>query len=278
MKLEKLLEVLKEVITSLLTTTKCFLREYTIGNQKNNKIYKADIIDILKAILTSVIVIFLIAYLFYENIKAVVFLIPVGIFLYKKKINSAIESKKNQLKIHFKDAMTAVSFSLNVGYSMENSFKEAIQELRTLYGDNSMIVKEFNIIVNRVNRNEKLEDTLIDFARRSGIEDILYFAEVFCYAKVSGGDMISIIKNTVRTISEKIDTENEIQIVISSKKMEQKIMSIVPFGIITYLKLTSSDFICNLYGNMLGITVMSICLFMYFVSVLLANKIVDIKV
>ena len=41
--------------------------------------------------------------------------------------------------------------------------------------------------------------------------------------------MISIIKNTVRTISEKIDTENEIQIVISSKKMEQKIMSIVPF-------------------------------------------------
>lgn len=224
------------------------------------------------------IVIFLIAYLFYENIKAVVFLIPVGIFLYKKKINSAIESKKNQLKIQFKDAMTAVSFSLNVGYSMENSFKEAIQELRTLYGDNSMIVKEFNIIVNRVNRNEKLEDTLIDFARRSGIEDILCFAEVFCYAKVSGGDMISIIKNTVRTISEKIDTENEIQIVISSKKMEQKIMSIVPFGIITYLKLTSSDFICNLYGNMLGITVMSICLFMYFVSVLLANKIVDIKV
>lgn len=224
------------------------------------------------------IVVFLIAYLFYENIKAVVFLIPVGIFLYKKKINSAIESKKNQLKIQFKDAMTAVSFSINVGYSMENSFKEAIQELRTLYGDNSMIVKEFNIIVNRVNRNEKLEDTLIDFARRSGIEDILYFAEVFCYAKVSGGDMISIIKNTVRTISEKIDTENEIQIVISSKKMEQKIMSIVPFGIITYLKLTSSDFICNLYGNMLGITVMSICLFMYFVSVLLANKIVDIKV
>ena len=128
------------------------------------------------------IVVFLIAYLFYENIKAVVFLIPVGIFLYKKKINSAIESKKNQLKIQFKDAMTAVSFSLNVGYSMENSFKEAIQELRTLYGDNSMIVKEFNIIVNRVNRNEKLEDTLIDFARRSGIEDILYFAEVFCYA------------------------------------------------------------------------------------------------
>ena len=115
------------------------------------------------------IVVFLIAYLFYENIKAVVFLIQVGIFLYKKKINSAIESKKNQLKIQFKDAMTAVSFSLNVGYSMENSFKEAIQELRTLYGDNSMIVKEFNIIVNRVNRNEKLEDTLIDFARRSGI-------------------------------------------------------------------------------------------------------------
>ncbi len=228
--------------------------------------------------LTSVIVVFLISYLFYESLYAFVFLLPVGVMLYKKKIDSAIESKKTQLKIQFKDAMTAVSFSLNVGYSMENSFKEAIQELKALYGDNSMIVKEFNIIVNRVSRNEKLEDALYDFAQKSEIEDIRYFAEVFCYAKVSGGDMISIIKNTVRTISEKIDTENEIQIVISAKKMEQKIMSVIPFGIIGYLKLTSSDFICNLYGNIIGVTVMSGCLFMYFVSVILANKIVDIKV
>ncbi len=252
--------------------------EYIIGNKKHNKIYKVDIVDILKAIVISVVALLLISYLFYENIYVVVFLIPVGVFLYKKTINNAIESKKNQLKIQFKDAMMAVSFSLNVGYSMENSFKEAIQELKALYGNNSMIVKEFNIIVNRISRNEKLEDALIDFAQRSEIEDIRYFAEVFCYAKVSGGDMISIIKNTVRTISEKIDTENEIQIVISSKKMEQKIMSVIPFGIIGYLKLTSPDFICNLYGNMLGITVMSICLFMYFVSVIIANKIVDIKV
>ena len=90
--------------------------------------------------------------------------------------------------------------------------------------------------------------------------------------------MISIIKNTVRTISEKIETENEIQVVISAKKMEQKIMSVVPFIIIGYLKLTSADFIAKLYNNIVGVLVMSVCLILYIAAVGLSKKIVDISI
>lgn len=247
------------------------------GN-KSIELYSPDIKDILKAIIISVGFMAVTAYLFYENIFAMLLLSPVGILCYIRQISSARLSKMNELRMQFKDAMTAVSFSLNVGYSLENSFYEALHELKTLYKEDSIIVKEFTIIVNRVARNEKLEDALYDFAKKSEIEDIVYFAEVFRYAKVSGGNMISIIKNTVRTISEKIETENEIQIVISGKKMEQKIMSFIPFVIIGYLKLTSPGFLSGLYNNIIGACVMTGCLLLYLLAVELSRRIVNITV
>ena len=46
-----------------------------------------------------------------------------------------------------------------------NSFAEALQELVMLYGQNAVIVADFNMIVNRIRRNENLEDILDDYAR-----------------------------------------------------------------------------------------------------------------
>jgi len=195
--------------------------------------------------------------------------------------NSAKEihrKRKQELLNEFKDGMLAVSFSLNVGYSVENSFREALAELILLYGNKSDIVIQFRNITYRIDMNENIEDVLDDFARKSNIEDILYFAEVFRYAKRSGGDLISIIRNTANTISEKIEAKNEIETVISGKQMEQKIMSIVPFGIIMYLKLSSPEFIEGLYGNVVGIVVMTVCLVLYILSYWLAQRIVRIEV
>lgn len=245
---------------------------------KTADLYSAGMSDILQAAIIGAGFTMITAYLFYENLLALILLSPLGILCAKRQLSAIRQRKVYELRTQFKDAMMAVSFSLNVGYSLENSFSEALHELRTLYSSDSMIVKEFSIIVNRIGRNEKLENVLYDFAQKSEIDDIRYFAEVFKYARTSGGDMISIIKNTVRTISEKIETENEIQVVISAKKMEQKIMSVVPFIIIGYLKLTSADFIAKLYNNIAGVLVMSVCLILYIAAVGLSKKIVDISI
>ena len=70
----------------------------------------------------------------------------------------------------------------------------------------------------------------------------------------------------------------EINTLISGKKMEQKIMGLVPFGMIMYLKLASSEVIEPLYGNATGIFIMTVCLIMYVFSNCLAKRIVNIEV
>lgn len=199
-------------------------------------------------------------------------------FRLKTKSEEIHKKQKNELKVQFKDGMQSVAFSLNSGYSIENSWKEALVEMRLLYGEESMITKEFQKIVNRLERNENIEDILDEFAQKSGVADIEYFAAVFRYAKRYGGDLIAIIRHTAYIISEKNETYNEIQTVISGKKMEQKVMSAVPFFLLGYMKLTAWDFIKPLYGNLGGVLMMSISLVIYMGADYIAKKIIEIEV
>ena len=213
-----------------------------------------------------------VAYLFYNSFISVIVLclfIPIYVILRKKEDYKKRISRKT---IEFSDGMQAVSFALNTGYSIENAYAEAVGELQLLYGDNSSIVKDFRMIVNRIRRNENLEDVMDDYAAR------MNFAEIFRYAKRSGGDIPAIIKQTVRIIREKAEVQREIDTIISGRKMEQRVMVFIPMGILMYLRITSDSFINVLYGNAAGIVVMTICLMVYGTAVLVSGKIVDIKV
>lgn len=226
----------------------------------------------------GIFIILAIAYLFYENILVSILFIPFLYFYVKSRKKAYLEQKRKELNLQFKDGMLAVSFSLSTGYSIENAFREALQEMKMLYGEESVIVQEFKKVIYRIEINENIEKIMDDFAVKSQIDDILYFAEIFHYAKRSGGDLVSIIKDTAETIREKAEVRAEIDTIISGKRMEQRVMCVVPFGMILYLKLTSPEFIEPMYGNLTGIVIMTVSLALYCISVAIAIKIVRISV
>ncbi len=235
-------------------------------------------IDSVKYAACGIVMVLATAYVFYDNLWMAVLMSPYVFFYVRERKREEKQEECKKLTLQFKDAMQSVSFALNVGYSIENAFREAVRELTPLYGEDSKIVAEFKSMIRRVEHNSNIEDVLLEFAERSGVEDITYFAEVFQYAKRSGGDLIAIIKNTASTISDKIEVEKEIQTVISGKKLEQKVMCAMPYGIIMYLRLASPQFIVSLYGNLMGMAIMTICLFVYLGANYMAKRIVNISV
>lgn len=216
--------------------------------------------------------------IFYNSFLAVILLLPLCWVYVRIQKRELAKQEDERLAGAFKDGIIAVSFSLNVGYSIENAFREAYKEMQMLYGSESRIAKEFRIICNRMAQNENIEDILEDFAAESGVEDILYFAQVFRYAKRSGGDLMSIIRNTASVIRDKNEVAEDIRTIISGRRMEQMVMNFVPFGIILYLRLASPEFIEPLYGNAAGVAVMTGCLAVYALAIALGRKITDIKV
>lgn len=219
-----------------------------------------------------------IAYLFYSNLTLSLLLIlffPLYLNKLKKKI---ITQRKWQLNIEFKDGLLCLSAALNAGYSLENAFIQALADLKLMYSNQSLIVHEFENIVHKIQMNITVEDIIEDLGRRSGVEDIVNFSEVLKTAKRTGGDLIHVIRTTSKIINDKIEVKREIITLITSKKLEAKIMNLVPFGIILYLKFFSSEFLLPLYHNLFGVLFMTIVLICIYGVSQLSNKIMDIHV
>jgi tight adherence protein B len=126
--------------------------------------------------------------------------------------------------------------------------------------------------------NVVLEKLLYELGVRSRLPDIMQFADVFLIAKRSGGNMTEILEKTAGVIEQKIETDKEVQLMISARKVEQKIMNMVPFLIIFYIGTTSRGFFEVLYHNLIGVAVMTVCLLFYGAAYLLSRRIVEIEV
>ena len=216
-----------------------------------------------------------IAWLVYQSVWGMCLVMFVLPFYRRRYRKDKCLQRKKRLLLQFKDAMQSVSTALAAGYSVENAWVEAEREMRVLHGDTADITVELQQMNQGVAMNRAIETLLYEFALRSECEDIICFAEIFQFAKRSGGDFRKMLHNTILRISEKIETEQEIQNVIAGKKMEQKVMNIVPVFMLAYLRLTSADFLNPLYGNLFGVVVMSLALAGYMMAFSLGEKMTD---
>lgn len=213
----------------------------------------------LKAFALGFIKAFILLLLFYKSLVfSSVLAVAYGIInikVYKKK---QLEDWRWQMNLEFREVMTAVSAALNAGYSVENSFKEAGEDLMLLYGSNSVMVKELDKINSQITLNRPLEIVLMEFAQYCQVEDISNFAEVFHTAKRTGGNLIETARSTADKISAKIETSREIRTMVAGKKMEGRIMAYIPLGIIVYFWVSSPGFLDCLYvpGGRLFMTVL----------------------
>lgn len=219
-----------------------------------------------------------IGYLFYSNIIAVILLIFFGFYYVKRKKDELIKERKWRLNLEFRDGLQSISSALNAGYSIENAFEQASEDLKLMYDPDSLIVLEFESIVNQIKMNITIEQILEDFAKKTDIEDISVFSEVFITAKRTGGDLIKIIRDTSNTIGDKIEIKREIKTMISAKKFESQIMNLIPFAIIVYLRIFSPGFLDPLYNNMLGFLIMTVLLILYLFAYKISENIMDIEV
>ena len=218
------------------------------------------------------------AFLFYRSF--IVFGI-LGCFypIYRKKIEKKhIKQRQQILCREFKDAIQCVAAALAAGYSIENAFHEAYVEMKLQYGAEGLMTEELKYMNRSISLNVPLEELLQEFASRSGLEDVQSFCEVFIFAKRSGGDFIGIIHMTSNRIAEKNELMDEIQTEIAGKRMEQKIMNMMPLFILAYVDLSFGDYLDLMYHSLIGRVVMTVCMLVYLAAYFLSEKIMDIQV
>jgi len=219
-----------------------------------------------------------IGYLFYHQ-WIIAFLLSFGGLLVPRFWRKyMLERRRMALNLHFKQALYSLSSSLSAGRSVENGFREAIQDLRLLDPDaENDLITELSIICARMEYGEPIEDALHDFSRRACMEDITNFADVFTTCRRTGGDLVEVIRRTSSIIGEKLDIQQEIAVLVAQKKFESKALLAAPILMLVFMNLTSGDYMKPMFSGM-GMIISTFALLGLIGCLLWIIKMMNIKI
>ena len=217
------------------------------------------------------------ALIFYQNL--VVGCIAAGCAaavypLYKRR---DLEAKQQQkIALEFKECLYGLVAALRSGRSLEGAFEASLEDMDPEL--TPVLFHEWQIIIGKLRVNQRIEDALEDFARRSGVEEISSFAQSRQICKRTEGNIAKVIENTAGLLQEKIEIQGEVQVALAKKKMEQKILNVMPVAVLSLLLLLSPDYLAPLYSSFQGRMIMTVCAGLAIASYCISKRMADIAI
>ncbi|MBP3335341.1 MAG: hypothetical protein J6L61_04275 [Ruminiclostridium sp.] len=260
----------------------------------NYKVYHMKLIEKTLYFLLAFIVGAAVGYLFYGGIGkdefgmptpttwALNIIIPsiVGIIAGKLFVpmrkKALIAKQKKELSHQFRDMLDALTTSIGAGKNVNDSFFGIYEDLKIQYDSDAYILHELEVIISGIHNNIAIEDVLEDFGVRSGNDDILSFANVFRISYRKGGNIKDIIRNTHSILSDKMEIAEDIETLVTSNKLEQNIMTLMPIVLIAAIKMMSPEF-ANNFVTTTGIISTTASIVIFVAAYFIGKAVLDIK-
>lgn len=223
--------------------------------------------------------VFFLSYLFYHSL---IFSAITGFsaILFKKQCCEFMNNRrKKEIVMEFKDLLYSLGASIATGRYITEALMDSEENIRMIHGEKSIMYKELQFINRQISENHVAEEVaLMDFAQRSGIEDIRSFVEIYGICKYTGGNLQSVISSTSDTLMEKIKLQQEIKNMMLEKQFEGRIVGIIPIVIISFLNISSPSYLAPLYSTWFGRIVMTMCLLGFIGAICWMIKLTEDKV
>jgi len=203
--------------------------------------------------------------------------ILVGIYVCIGEAHRQYDTHRQKLLEQFKELITSMQGLMKAGYSMENSVVGAGQEIAAIYGEKTAMVRETEKVKRDLELNKTLDTALYNLAERLRMSEVTDFVEVITTVRRTGGNAVRIIGETIDKIIDEIELKEEISVTVAAKRMEQEIMTYMPAAIVTFLRLTNSDFVAPLYAGVAGHIFMTMALMINVAADVMGKRIVDIR-
>lgn len=242
-------------------------------------LYSMTVREKLMCITAAAIAIFGAAYVFYRSMIISLLLTPFALLYPRIRRREIIRERKTELNLQFREMLYSIASSLSAGKSIELAFGDAGRELSIQYSDpETFILAELQQIIRRIDMNDTVEEALNDLAARSHLEDMLNFADVFSICKRSGGNLVQVVRNTAEIISEKIDVRQEINVLLTEKRLEYRVLNIMPVFIVLLLSAGAEEFMSPVFTEPLGRVAVTFSLLLFALAYLVSKRIMDIGV
>lgn len=221
---------------------------------------------------------FAVLFIFYKiPILAIIGGLPVGAVNIFASAQGAIKKRMMKLRTQFFDLLEAMSVAMRAGNPMLKALESARDDLTLIYREDSDIIVELDLILNRFRNAVPLSEAFADFARRSGLEDIDSFASIYATIEGKSSRADEIIRETQQIIADKMEIEMEIDTLMTAAKSEVNIMLFMPLVILLVIGYAGAGFMDALYEPGVGRLVATFGLVVFCISYVMAKKFSDVK-
>lgn len=200
-----------------------------------------------------------------------------GVLFVPQRVKSIIAKRKKELSLQFRNMLEALTTSLGAGKNITDAFLGVYDDLKMQYEADAYIIRELEVVIAGIHNNITIEDVLEDFGNRSDNEDIKSFANVFKISYRKGGNIKDIIRNTHSILSDKMDIQEDIETIVTSNKMEQNIMAMMPIALIGIIKMMSPEFAAN-FVTPTGIMSTTFSIIIFIVAYFVGKSVLNIKI
>ena len=201
---------------------------------------------------------------------------PIAVLKYKEMM---LKKRKDKLRSQFKDVLYSMSSSFATGDHMVHAMGKSISFLENIHGKGTDMESELKNMIGKINETGEDEIELwTDFGKRSGVEDIRDFAEVFASCRDAGGNIVRTVDRAAEILNQKISVENEIRIMASQKVAEGRLVGAMPILMIVFLRLTSPSYMKVMYESTVGRIVMTISMLITIAAFIVTKKVTEIEV
>ncbi|MBO4235904.1 MAG: type II secretion system F family protein [Firmicutes bacterium] len=242
-------------------------------------VYKPSVKERIMICVAVLLILELIGLLVYDTKLGGILILIAYPFLEIKYKSIMIKRRKNKLRNQFRDMLYSMSSAFATGDHMAAAMEKSITALEDIYGEANEMSTELALMINKINETgEDEKDLWCDFGRRSGVEDIRDFAEVFSSCRDAGGNIVRMVDRAAEMMNEKIGVENEIRIMASQKVAEGRLVGIMPIFMIVFLRLTSPSYMRVMYESIAGRILMTVSMLITIAAFLVTEKVTAIEV
>lgn len=241
------------------------LREYI----PPTKVREKQIIIVVALFITG-----LIAFFFYRSIYGLV-TFPITLFFVGRYLRQEFEARRKSRALgEFKEMLSSISSSLKAGHSMENAIIDLEKDFNQMYAGESMLQDGILQMIQRLRLHVPCEKAMEEFVSEYGYEEMVNFAFMISFAKRLGGNYVRNVAEAANKLQQQLEIKQEVEATVAEKKLELRIMIAMPIAILIYIGTASYDFIKPLYGNIMGVVVMTLALVVYVFCIGLGRRII----
>jgi tight adherence protein B len=198
----------------------------------------------------------------------------VYIFIAERNV---LKKRKRKLRTQFFDLLEAVSVAMRAGNPPAKALKSARADLLLLYSETSDIIIELDIIIAMFDNAVPLSESFLDFAERSGLEDIESFATIYKTIEGKASRADEIVRQTQSIIADKMEIEMEIETLMTAAKNEMNVMTLMPIIILLIMGYSGGGFMDAIYTTIGGKIAATAGLLIFILSIVIGRKTGSVK-